>query len=180
MSWARWKAPSGSGDTMSFELSLRTGPRPTTTDCAPHEQVSQNSPPEIHAEFKRRAFELPFVERRPSGISVPGAEALVLPHAHACGPREAFMIGREFAHVHPGYDGSSHLMLPLPVVEELIAKGWGEPHPMARQGVIPANAVMAFAPRDEAEIDVMLRLLHTSWDFARGKLANPAPVQIHG
>jgi hypothetical protein len=39
---------------------------------------------------------------------------------------------------------------------------------------------MAFAPRDEAEIDVMLRLLHSSWDFARGKLANPAPVQIHG
>ena len=72
----------------------------------------------VEAEVKRRAFELPFVERRPSGISVPGAEALVLPHAHACGPREAFMIGREFAHVHPGYDGSSHLMLPLPVVEE--------------------------------------------------------------
>ena len=62
---------------MSFELPMRPGTRPTTTDCAPHEQVSQNSPPEIHAEFKRRAFELPFVERRPSGISVPGAEALV-------------------------------------------------------------------------------------------------------
>ena len=92
MSWARWKAPSGSGDTMSFELPSRSGPRPTTTDCAPHEQVSQNSPPEIHAEFKRRAFELPFVERRPSGISVPGAEALVLPHAHACGPREALSL----------------------------------------------------------------------------------------
>ena len=76
MSWARWKAPSGSGDTMSFELPSRSGPRPTTTDCAPHEQVTQNSPPEIHAEFKRRAFELPFVERRLSGISVPGAEAL--------------------------------------------------------------------------------------------------------
>ena len=165
---------------MSFELPMRVGPRPTTTDCAPHEQVSQNSTPEIHAAFKRSAFELPFVERRASAISVPGAEALVLPHAHACGPREAFMIGREFAHVHPAHDGSSHLMLPLAAVEELIAKGWGEPHPMARLGYIPATAVMAFAPRDENEVDVMLRLLTTSWDFARGKLANPAPVHIHG
>lgn len=102
--------------------------------------MSQNPPSEIHALFKRCAFELPFVERRPSGISVPGAEAWVLPPAHACGPREAFMIGHEFAHVHPAYDGSSHLMLPLSAVTE--------------------------------------RLLTTSWEFARGKLADPTPVHI--
>ena len=71
------------------------------------------------------------------------------------------------------------MMLPLAAVEELIAKGWGEPHPMASTGYIPANAVMAFAPRDEAEIDVMIKILTTSWGFARGKLANPAPIQIH-
>ena len=165
---------------MGFDLPPRPGPRPQTTDCAPHEQVTQNSPVEVHALFKRRAFELPFVERRPSGISVPGAEALVLPTAHACGPSEAFMIGREFAHVHPAYDGSSHMMLPLPVVETLIARGWGEPHPMARLGYIPATAVMVFAPRDAAEVEVMLRLLGVSWEFARGKLGNPAPVHIHG
>ncbi len=165
---------------MSFELPPRPGPRPRTTDCAPHEQVSQNSPAEVHALFKRRAFELPFVERRRSGISVPGAEALVLPGDHACGPAEAFLIGREFAHVHPAYDGSSHLMLPLPVVDELIAKGWGEPHPMARLGYIPATAVMAFAPRDAAEVEVMLQLLRVSREFARGKLGNPLPVHLQG
>lgn len=163
---------------MSFELPFRTGPRPQTTGCAPHEQISQNAPAEVHALFKRRAFELPFVERRASGISVPGAEALVISHVHACGPREAFLIGREFAHVHPAYDGSSHMMLPLPVVDELTAKGWGELHPMTRSGHIPATAVMAFAPRDAEEVEVMVRLLNASWDFARGKLANPAPVYI--
>lgn len=165
---------------MRFELPPRAGPRPQTTDCAPREQVSQNSSAEVHALFKRRAFELPFVERCRSGISVPGAEALVLPQAHACGPSEAFMIEREFAHVHPAYDGSSHLMLPRPVVETLIARGWGEPHPMARLGYIPATAVMAFAPRDATEVEVMLRLLGVSWEFARGKLGNPAPVHMHG
>ena len=164
---------------MSFTLPPRTGPRPETTDCAPHEQVSQNSSNEIHAQFKERAFQLPFIERRPSGISVPGAEALVLPKGHVCGPPEAFMIGREFAHLHPAYDGSSHLMLPLEVAEELFAKGWGEPHPMATLGYIPKNAVMAFAPRDGAEIDVMIRLLTVSWKFASDKLGNPEPVHIH-
>ncbi len=77
---------------MCFELPLRQGPRPPeTTECAPpHEQVSQNSSAEIHALFKKKAFALPFVERCRSGISVPpGAEALVLPREHACGPREA-------------------------------------------------------------------------------------------
>lgn len=38
---------------------------------------------------------------------------------------------------------------------------------------------MAFAPRDAAEVDVMLRLLTTSFEFARGKLANPAPIHLH-
>ena len=164
---------------MSFILPPRTGQRPETTDGAPHEQVSQNSPLEIHTLFKTRAFQLPFIERRPSGISVPGAEALVLPKDHVCGPPEAFMIGREFAHVHPAYDGSSHLMLPLEVVEELFAKGWGEPHPMATLGYIPKNAVMAFAPRDAAEIDVMIQLLTVSWKFASDKLENPKLAHIH-
>jgi hypothetical protein len=38
---------------------------------------------------------------------------------------EAFLIGREFAHVHPRYDGSMHMMLPPEAVDEVLAKGWG-------------------------------------------------------
>jgi hypothetical protein len=57
---------------MSFELPPRPGKRPRTTPCAPHTQFTQNSTPEMHRAFKVRAFELPFVRREPSGISVPG------------------------------------------------------------------------------------------------------------
>jgi len=161
-----------------FELPPREGPPPTTTDCAPHEQVDQNSPVEIHESFKSRAFDFPFVERRHSIISVPGAQALWLPDKHAHGCRESFMIGNEFAHVHPSYDGSSHLMLPENCVRELLNKGWGEPHPMVATGLIPDTAVMVFAPRDEAEIDVVLKILATSYDFACGKINNPSVVKI--
>jgi len=161
-----------------FELTPRKGPRPETTDCAPHEQVSQNPDAETYQKLKERAFGFPFVERRASIISVPGAEALWLPHDHANGCSESFMIGREFAHVHPSYDGSMHLMLPLECTRELIAKGWGEPHPMAATGMIPATAVMVFAPRDEPEIETALKILATSYEFALGKLPNPASVRL--
>jgi hypothetical protein len=161
-----------------FELIPRKGLRPETTDCAPHEQVSQNPDAVMHRNFKARAFDFPFVERRHSIISVPGAEALWLPHSHAHGCTESFMIGNEFAHVHPAYDGSMHLMLPVECTRELFAKGWGEPHPMAAAGMIPETAVMVFAPRDMDEIETALKILATSYDFARGKLANPASIRM--
>lgn len=161
-----------------FELPPRAGAQPTTTDCAPHEQIDQNPSLEVHEAFKARAFDFPFVERRSSIISVPGAQALWLPHEHAHGCKESFMIGNEFAHVHPAYDGSAHLMLPSECVRELFEKGWGEAHPMVATGMIPDTAVMVFAPRNDAEIEVALQILATSYDFARGKLANPATVRI--
>ncbi|OUS05407.1 hypothetical protein A9Q96_11705 [Rhodobacterales bacterium 52_120_T64] len=161
-----------------FEISPRAGQRPQTTPCAPHEQVSQNPDAATYQRFKERAFDLPFVERRPSMISVPGAEALWLPHDHAHGCKESFMLGNEFAHVHPHYDGSMHLMLPISCTRELFAKGWGEPHPMAATGMIPETAVMVFAPRNEEEIETALKILATSYDFALGKLANPASIRI--
>ena len=90
----------------------REGPRPVTTPCAPHTQISQNPDAATAQAFRDRAFDFPFVIRQPSMISVPGAEALCLEHGRGCGCREAFMIGTEFAHVHPPQDGSLHMMLP--------------------------------------------------------------------
>lgn len=161
-----------------FELTPRFGPRPETTHCAPHEQVSQNPGASTYQKLKERAFDFPFVERRPSIISVPGAEALWLAHDHAHGCQESFMVGNEFAHMHPQYDGSMHLMLPLECTRELFVKGWGEPHPMVATGMIPATAVMVFAPRDLQEIETALQILAISYDFACGKLSNPAPVRL--
>ena len=69
-------------------------------------------------------------------------------------------------------------MVPIECTRELFDKGWGEPHPMAAIGMIPATAVMVFAPRDTAEIEAVLKILSTSYDFARGKLANPASIRL--
>ena len=113
-------------------------------------------------------FALPGVVERPSGISVPGARALWL-EAGPIGPPEAFMIGAEFAHLHPDPDQSLHAMLPLELAAEAIAAGWAEEHPAARRGLIPPTAVMLYAPRDDAEREVLASLVRASHAFARGE-----------
>ena len=94
------------------DLPPRAGDKPKTTSTNPHQQQSQNPTTEVYELLMSKAFEFPHVERRPSAISVPGAQALWLSEEVAGASPEAFLIGREFAHVHPPYDGSMHMMLP--------------------------------------------------------------------
>jgi hypothetical protein len=152
-----------------IDLPARSGAKPKTTSTNPHQQQSQNPTPEVYELLLRKAFEFPHVERRPSAISVPGAQALWLSEEVKSVRPEAFLIGREFAHVHPSYDGSMHMMLPPEAVEQLLAKGWGEPHPMARRGLIPPTAVMVYAPRNAAEVETVLQVIGASYRLARSE-----------
>jgi hypothetical protein len=104
---------------MSASLPIRGGDRPRTTPTNPHTQLDQQ-PMDLRwvEELARRIFALPGVVEEPSRISVPGARALVLATDVAAGPPEAFLIGREFAHLHPAPDHSLHAMLPVQAAEE--------------------------------------------------------------
>lgn len=149
-------------------LPTRAGPRPATTPTNPHTQLDQQpATPEQRDLLAAVVFALPGVEERPSAISVPGARALWLADAPD-GPPEAFLVGREFAHLHPGADQSLHLMLPPLLALEAIEAGWAEQHPVARRGLIPSNAVMVYAPRDDTERAVVEDLVRASHAFARG------------
>ena len=150
------------------DLPLRSGERPKTRYGLPHEQLEQNPSTEIYQKLKKQAFDFPFVERRPSGISVPGAEALWLHEDGGHGCAEAFMTGNEFAHVHPPYDGSLHMMLPEDLVAEVIEQGWGEIHPLVPTGHMPPTLLMVFGPRNDTELDVVMGLINASYRFARG------------
>jgi Family of unknown function (DUF5519) len=153
---------------MPSSLPVRLGDRPRTTRTNPHTQLDQQ-PTDLAwvEELARRVFALPGVIEQPSRISVPGARALVLAPEEATGPPEAFLIDREFAHLHPAPDHSLHAMLPAETVTEAVAAGWAEPHPVALRGLIPPTAVMLYAPRDEAELDVIEALVGASHAFAR-------------
>ncbi len=152
-------------------LPKRSGSRPRTTPTNPHTQLEQNPEREVVEELARRVFSLPGVEERPSAISVPGARALWLRESVPAGPPEAFMIGREFAHIHPMPDGSLHAALPPQVAQEAVEKGWAEQHPVARMGYIPQNVVMIYAPRDAEEIEVVAGLVVEAYRYAGGGTA---------
>jgi hypothetical protein len=152
----------------SSSLPLRAGARPRTTPTNPHTQLDQQpTDSRLIEELGRRAFALPGVVEEPSRISVPGARALVLAPTEPTGPPQAFLIDREFAHIHPDPDHSLHAMLPTETVAEAVAAGWAEPHPVALRGLIPPTAVMLYAPRDKEELDVIETLIRASHAFAR-------------
>jgi luciferase-like monooxygenase len=149
------------------ELPQRAGSRPRTTPTNPHTQLDQQpADADLADELARRVFALPGVVEEPSAISVPGARALVLAPGEPAGPPEAFLIGREFAHLHPAPDHSAHAMLPPELVREAVDAGWAEPHPVARMGLIPETAVMLYAPRDQDELAVVESLIGASRQFA--------------
>jgi len=60
-------------------------------------------------------------------------------------------------------------MLQPELTVEAVESGWSEVHPAARRGLIPANAVMLYAPRDDEERAVVEALVRASGAFARGE-----------
>jgi hypothetical protein len=154
---------------MSNGLPHRAGPRPRTHQGMPHQQLDQQPADEaIRTRLAERVWALAGVAEAPSSISVPGARALVLRDRPA-GPPEAFLVGREFAHLHPSPDQSLHLTLPQPRAQEAIAAGWAEFHPLVAAGRLPPTLVMVYAPRDEAELEIVAGLVQESYHFALGQ-----------
>src|SRR5205085_5373248 len=94
-------------------------------------------------------------------VSVPGARAFHLPGCRTPAPA-GFMVGQEFAHLHPASDGSLHMALPPEIVDEVIANGWAERHPLAGKHGLPNNIVMVYGPRDDAELEITAALVSSS------------------
>ena len=152
----------------SLGLPHRVGARPSTTRTNPHSQLDQRPSWMAVERVVKAAADLPDVTLGASLRAPPGTIGLRLEARSAHGGEHAFLLGREFAHVHPMPDGSLHLTLPPSVRGEALSKGWAEPHPMAGRPTVSPPIVMVYAPRDEAEADVASRLVHASREFAKG------------
>lgn len=146
----------------------RRGPRPRTTDCAPHSQIDQLAD-------DRRAMsealistlaDLPDLELGTSRRAPPGTVGLYIDAAHCCAAPRAFLLGREFAHVHVEDDGSLHAILAEPLRTAAIDAGWAEPHPLAGQPTVSEDTIMIYAPRDQAEVEIVAALVRQSWNNA--------------
>ena len=157
-------------------LPVRKGEKPLTRKGMPHQQLNQNPKIEIYKNLAELLFDIPGVKEEMSLVSVPEARALWLSLNNLKFSEDAFMVNREFAHLHPPYDGSIHLMAPPNWLDEILEKGWGEKHPLAGQ-ILPNNAIMIYAPRDEDEVKIVYNLVLLSYWRARGeKIPNPRTI----
>jgi len=160
--------------TTTTNLPPRAGSRPGTTTELPHSQLDQQPADSGHVDaILAEALTWPAVVGGPSQISVEGARALTLDASTAGGPAEAFMVGREFCHVHAQGDFSLHATLPLRLAEAAERAGWAEPHYLVHTGQAPATVVMLYAPRSDIEREVVLGLVRASYEFAYAPV--PAP-----
>jgi phospholipase/carboxylesterase len=148
-------------------LPAREGPRPAVSWTIPQQQESDNAPTELQEALFARMLGMPGVQTGPSQISVPGARAVLAPDA--TGPEEAFLVpsAREFAHLHPPYDGSLHLVLPPDLAADAVVKGWAQVHMLAGIRLAP-GFVLVYGPRTEAEVDVVAGIFEASHQFALG------------
>jgi hypothetical protein len=152
-----------------MDLPLRVGDRPRATATLPHSQLDQQpaTTRDLDAVLTEAAT-WPHVTTSHSRIAVEGSRALVLADDADTGPAEAFMIGREFCHGHAGGDSSLHAALPPDLARAAQQAGWGEPHYLVHSGQAPPSLTMLYAPRDEAEREVILRLVRASYEYALG------------
>lgn len=149
-----------------FTLPLREGPPPKTLGRLPHSQLTQHGPDDIVQKLHDYCFALEHVLNEQSGISVAGSRALVLHHASACN-HDAFMVGREFAHIHPHPDsGSMHLMLSETDAKTVVSAGFGEDHYLVTQGILPAGLIMVYSPRNDMELEAVKMIVNRSYAYA--------------
>jgi Family of unknown function (DUF5519) len=151
---------------VTLELTRRRRGRPATHYAMPHQQLDQTPSPEIYAKLLERLVAVPETTNGPSLVSVPGAHALFLASSGPCN-EQAFLRGREFAHLHPSHDGSLHVVLSPDDCSAVVAAEWGELHPLAASGQAPPGLTMVYAPGDEAEIEIVLAIVSASLRFAR-------------
>jgi hypothetical protein len=148
-------------------IPTRVGPRPRTDQRAPHTQIAQLAPPRERGALSRRVIDLladlEGVELGGSNRAPPGSVGLHLRGDCACVNGRAFLLGREFAHIHVEDDASLHAVLPEPLRTAAIEAGWAEPHPFAGQPTVSPDTVMIYAPRDDAECSVVADLVRASW-----------------
>ncbi len=158
-----------SGDSRLARLAAlpaREGRPPRMTPANPQEQLEQF--PEDWGLIERLCkfgFALPGVVERPTRIAPDGSRAMTL-RAGLPGNPDAFLVAREFAHVHNPPVGSLHMTMPPPARDLAVSKGWALRHPFAVRGIGPAGAVFVYAPRDEDELRAATLLLEISHAWA--------------
>jgi hypothetical protein len=152
---------------MNLELPRREGAAPEIGQQPPQLQFSDLGPDYIRQQLKQWALgTFPNVEELDTLISVPTSRALWLLESVAAAHPDAFMPpagSREFCHLHQ--DGSLHAVVDTTVEHQILESEWGVRHMYFDRGV---KEMLIYAPRNEAEVAVVKRLVVESYRYASG------------
>jgi len=149
-------------------LPTRHGPAPEVTTSNPQQQLNQIPEAAEYAIFRQTVEQWPSVIKGPSLRAPQGTVGLFLRDDDANGPEDGFLIGTEFAHLHPLPDGSLHMVLPPKMHAAALEAGWGVPHPMAGMPTVSTQTILIYAPRDADEREIVTTLIRSAEQFARG------------
>lgn len=152
-----------SGILASQNLPYRPGPRPTVAGLAPQRQLDQHGSGAAFTALKRVMSRLSAAQAARFGI----ATSCIEKHGFALFSRHPVNVcgNGEVCHLHNS-DRSMHMNLHPDDIAEVLAKGWGQRHPMAwgkgnREAVgaakawmmprspLPETFVLVYAPRGE-------------------------------
>ena len=159
------------------DLPPRLGARPHVgPHPVPHRQLTDHAPPALRATLAEA-----FAERARGD-----SERLTMVRSHfekhslavtARAECRCHAIARsacgEAGHVHPS-DGSMHMILSPSDACHIIERGWGELHGLAGHAFdLPSTYTLIYAPRDDAEAAMVMRMLDAAIAFITHQPAAP-------
>jgi len=150
----------------------RKGSPPEVRGIAPQRQITQKAGEKLfkmlqaHIQGMSMAndtiiFGTSCFEKHGSGLF---STAPAYPTSHRC--------KSEICHLH-GIDGSMHMLLHPVDAQTVFDAGWGQKHPLARGGFferfVPVGFVMVYAPRDEMEVETVMRIVRAAAWYVGGE-----------
>ncbi|KAK3720386.1 hypothetical protein LTR37_003797 [Vermiconidia calcicola] len=157
-------------------LPQRQGRRPQVKGIAPHRQVTQKAEKHIFERLSSNIIRMASDSRDELRVGTSCIEQ------HGIGLFTT-MPGRysrhrcrtEVCHAHPS-DGSMHMTLHPADAKVVLEAGWGEKHPLSRGGYferfVPEGFVMVYSPRDEADVDIAIRIIEAAAWYVSGECYN--------
>ena len=152
-------------------MPTRAGTRPQVAGIAPHRQTSQKCSEETFAKLSEEIAAM--ADRHPARLCV-GISCF---ETHGLGLFAKTQLNRtcrgEICHAH-AIDGSMHMTLHPADAKLVLERGWGERHPLAKGGwwtrFVPKTFLMVYAPRDEAELRVVLDIVRAAAWWVSGQI----------
>lgn len=154
------------------DLPKRQGTRPEVRGIAPHRQVTQKATKttfsSLASEIEVIASNSPELELGTSCLEKHGTGLFSTSPAY----HTIHRCKEEICHVHFS-DGSMHMTLHPADVKTVLESCWGERHPLSRGGrferFVPVGFVMIYAPRDEEEVQTVMRIVKAAAWFVNGE-----------